>query len=131
LDSVVYCRDVVPFEECLKKLAGADVLLLIDAPSQSVSQFLPSKLVDYLPFKKPILGLTPVEGASADLLRRLQCPIVHPDDVPGIVAALTDLLQLWHSGQLTPSPQFDRVVPEYDNMSSNLLLDDILKKLIH
>ncbi|TSA09151.1 MAG: hypothetical protein D4R73_07400 [Deltaproteobacteria bacterium] len=130
LDSLVSCRDVVPFEECLEQLAGADVLLLIDAPSQSVSQFLPSKLVDYLPFKKPILGLTPVVGASADLLRRLECPVVNPDDIPGIMKALSDLLQLWREGQLRPSLQFDRVVPEYDNMNTIRLLDGILNKFM-
>src|SRR5262249_33818388 len=42
--------------------ADADVLLVVDAPSDGPSVFLPSKLVDYLAFRKPILGLTPADG---------------------------------------------------------------------
>ena len=46
------------------------MLLVIDAPADE-SLFLPSKLIDYLPARKPILGLTPARGASADLIRAL------------------------------------------------------------
>ncbi len=129
LDDVVSCRGPIPFGACLQEIAGADVLLLIDAPSQSGSQFLPSKLVDYLAFKKPILGLTPVEGASADLLRRLGYPVVGPDDEPAIMAAVLRLLQLWQHGRLEPSPEIERIAGEYDNMQTTGILDKVITQI--
>src|SRR3546814_8955981 len=56
------------YSTCLAASAGADVLLLIDAPSGN-NVFLPSKLVDYLMMGKPVLGLTPPVGATATVLR--------------------------------------------------------------
>ena len=71
--------------------AAADVLLVIDAPADE-SLFLPSKLIDYLPAGKPILALTPLRGASADLIRALGYPVIPPDDEPAIAAAIEALL---------------------------------------
>jgi hypothetical protein len=99
--------------EAFAAAARADVLLVIDAPSAEPSPFLPSKLVDYLMFRKPILGLTPVRGASADLLRRLGCAVAAPDDVPAIAEALRVLIQRATIG-LNVSPEFDRVAEAFD-----------------
>jgi glycosyltransferase involved in cell wall biosynthesis len=99
--------------ECTALARDADALLLIDAPSDD-SVFLPSKLIDYMMFRKPILGLTPRTGASADLLRRLECPVVEPDDISGITSALAKLLSDWESGRLTVSRSFESVSQSYD-----------------
>ena len=48
----------LPFLESARIAASADVLLVIDAAAED-NLFLPSKLIDYLPLAKPILGLTP------------------------------------------------------------------------
>ena len=59
---------------------------MIDAPADD-SLFLPSKLVDYLPLGKPILGLTPL--ARRDGRRSFAgsaTPIVPPDDEAAIAA---------------------------------------------
>lgn len=88
LQSVVRLEGGVTHSESLLLSAQADALLLIDAPDENGSLFLPSKLVDYLAFHKPILGITPLEGTSADALREAGCPIAAPDDIPGIAAAL-------------------------------------------
>ena len=108
--------------------ARADVLLIIDAPSDGGSVFLPSKLVDYLPFRKPILGLTPAQGASANLLRRLQCPIVPPDDANAIASALSDLLGRWRSGTLAVDASFAATAAEFDIRNTSRLLSDVLAR---
>ena len=90
------------------------------------SVFLPSKLVDYLPFRKPILGLTPPQGASANLLRRLQCPIVPPDDTNAIASAISDLLGRWHSGTLAVDASFAATAAEFDIRNTSRLLSDVL-----
>lgn len=129
LDGVVTCREPVPFQESLQEAAAADVLLVIDAPSRGPSLFLPSKLVDYLPFRKPILGLTPGEGASADVLRQLGCPVADPDDPPGIARAVAALLDQWQAGRLTVAGAFDAAARQYDIRQTTRVLDNILRGL--
>jgi hypothetical protein len=113
----------------LQEAAAADVLLVIDAPSRGPSLFLPSKLVDYLPFRKPILGLTPGEGASADVLRQLGCPVADPDDPPGIARAVAALLDQWQAGRLTVAGAFDAAARQYDIRQTTRVLDNILRGL--
>jgi glycosyltransferase involved in cell wall biosynthesis len=113
LDEVVEFTGRVPFAEAAARSASADVLLVIDAPADD-SLFLPSKLIDYLPLGKPILGLTPVRGASADLIRRLGYPVVAPGDQQGIAAQIETLLDLKQAGRLAASPAHAAVADEYD-----------------
>ena len=128
LSEIVEFRGVQPFAATLETAATADVLILIDASQPTPSVFLPSKLIDYLMFRKPILGLTPSAGASADLLRRLECQIVPPDDVRAIADALSELLRDWQTGVLGVSDQFESVAREYDICATTTNLDRILKR---
>ena len=114
LDAFVHFRDRVTAADALAIASDADALLVIDAPTEGPSPFLPSKLVDYLPLRKPILGITPAAGAAADLLGRLGCPTAAPDNVEAIQAAVTCLVRQWRDGTLSVSPQFDRVASEFD-----------------
>lgn len=104
----------VPPTEARSRASAADVLLVIDAPSAHASLFLPSKLIDYLPLRRTILGLTPAAGSSADVLRELGYPVVPPDDVDAIATALRELLQRHRAGHLAPSPQHDSVAARFD-----------------
>ncbi len=99
--------------ESVRAAAAADVLLVIDAPAAN-SVFLPSKLVEYLVLRKPILGLTPECGASSDLLRRLGYAIAPPQDPTAIAKRLQQLLAEWQGGRLSVSAQHDHVAAEYD-----------------
>jgi len=110
--SVAFTGRVAP-QHAHDLAAAADVLLIIDAPSDhGPSLFLPSKLVDYLPLRKPILGLTPQAGPTADLLRELGYPVVEPRDTAGIAALLQDLIE--HSGRRPgPSASHEAVSRRY------------------
>jgi glycosyltransferase involved in cell wall biosynthesis len=103
----------VPFDESERYAAASDVLLVIDAPSDT-SLFLPSKLIEYLPLRKPILGLTPPRGAAADLMQALGYPVVAPDDEHGIADILARMCDRHRAGALTASPQHDAVAARYD-----------------
>src|SRR5690606_21333165 len=55
------------------------------------------KIVDYLMLGKPILGITPSVGATADVLRRAGCPVVEPEQPEEIAAALYAAINDWCS----------------------------------
>jgi hypothetical protein len=114
LESCVRFRDKVPAIDARSIAAAADVLLVVDAPSAGPSPFLPSKLVDYLALRKPIVGITPLDGASASLLRRIGGFIASPDDEAGIRVVLRDVLSRWKEGRLDVDTEFDRVAAEYE-----------------
>ncbi len=118
----------VPPTQAAAEAATADVLLVIDAPSETPSLFLPSKLIDYLPFRKPIFGITPPRGAAATLLARLGCPVASPADVDAIAQALRDLVRRWRDGTLAVGDEFDRVAAEFDIRSTARRLDDALAR---
>ena len=72
-------------------MAETDILLLVDAPSD-VNLFLSSKLIDYLGARRPILGITSTKGTAGRVLTDYGWNVHHPDDVPGIAAALESCL---------------------------------------
>jgi hypothetical protein len=123
--SFVRFRGRVPAVEAASAAAEADVLLVIDAPSDGPSAFLPSKLFDYLPFRRPILGVTTEPGASARLLRRLGCPVAPPE-------TSAPLCPRWRvscvdgAGTLHVGEAFDRVSAEFDMSRTARLLHDVL-----
>jgi len=113
LDGIVEFTGRKSFADSTRLAAESDVLLVLDAPSGD-NLFLPSKLVDYLPMHKPILGVTPPRGASADLIRSLGYPVVAPDDEPAIAGAITCLIAARQRGTLAPAPNHDVVARRYD-----------------
>ena len=86
----------VGYLDALNAAANADVLLSLDADTEN-SVFFPSKLVDYLMFGKPILAVTPPNGATADILRPLGHFSVAPSDVDAIAKAIIAMLDQWDS----------------------------------
>jgi glycosyltransferase involved in cell wall biosynthesis len=108
--------------------AAADVLLVIDAPSAGPSPFLPSKLVDYLALRKPIVAITPLQGASASLVRRVGGLVAAPDDETGIAIALRDLLRRWRERTLLVGSEFDRVAADYDIRATTATFNNVLSR---
>ena len=112
-----------------KVCQNADALLVIDAPTNSASVFLPSKLVDYLAFNKPILGITPTIGASADLLRRLGFKPVDPADISGIAEQIRALVDASRMGNPVLPGEFAAVASQYRIENAAVKLDQVLQKI--
>jgi glycosyltransferase involved in cell wall biosynthesis len=74
-------------------MGEADCTLLIDAAVEAGSEsvFLPSKLVDYLGAGKPVIAVTPPEGASARVTREAGGVVCDVGDADAIEALLADL----------------------------------------
>lgn len=115
--------------EASEAAASADVLLMIDAPSND-SVFLPSKLIDYLAFNRPVFGMTPKQGAAADLLLSLGCPIASPDDEAAVAAVLERLFAQWISGELSSSRVLSDAAQRYRIEETTLGLDAALNAAI-
>jgi len=117
-------------DEARASAERGDVMLLIDAPSSGPSLFLPSKLIDYLPLRRPIFGITPIEGPSAELLRQLEYPVVAPDDEPGIRRVLAELIDAKGSGRLAASANHDAVASRYSIAETSRQFDELLQSVI-
>jgi glycosyltransferase involved in cell wall biosynthesis len=99
LSSLTTFTSTLSHGDSLAAMAAADVLVLIDAPAKR-NVFLPSKFADYLMADRPILGLTPLCGASADALREIGHRVVDPENIEGICSALQEMLQQHATGTL-------------------------------
>lgn len=98
----------VDYVTSLKLMNEADALIVVDAPA-AVSPFLPSKLVDYLSTKKPILGVTPANGMSAELIKEAGGKV--SDYKPeGVAKCLIEMAKEIETGRAKPhnlSDKFD------------------------
>jgi glycosyltransferase involved in cell wall biosynthesis len=73
----------VTYMNSIKSMSQSNFLVLVDMPDDN-NLFTPSKLIDYLASKKPILGLTNSKSNSAQIIMDLHCPVVDPADIKGI-----------------------------------------------
>lgn len=109
LENIVEMTGVVSREEANMHLQSADVLLLIDAPSDTPSVFLPTKLVEYTFMNKPILAITPA-GTSADVVKATNTGIVvSPLDISCIKNRIKEYYELYQKSNLTISPDMNEI----------------------
>jgi len=91
-DGLVQAPGIVSYHESIALMRWADILLTIDALAE-VSVFLPSKLIDYLAWDRPLLGLTP-PGTAARLISALGGATADPNKPEDGAAALERMLAL-------------------------------------
>jgi len=87
---LVSIKSSIPYHESLKQMISADGLLIIDAPAK-ISVFLPSKLIDYIGARRPILGFTPA-GTSSRLIQNLGGWVADPNDATAMAEKLGSFL---------------------------------------
>jgi glycosyltransferase involved in cell wall biosynthesis len=81
----------IGYDESIKLMTSANILLSIDAPSKT-NLFLPSKLVEYLGAGKIILGLTN-DGPAKDLILQMGGISAQSDDIGQISKALINVVE--------------------------------------
>jgi len=122
IDKVVSVVGTVTYLESLEYIRNADVLLLIDAPSKTPSVFLPLKLVEYAASKKPILGITPLKGASASLVKRLGGVVVSPENTIDIEEGILTLYQRIKSNKMPECLHYDNEIKQYNALNTTKTL---------
>jgi glycosyltransferase involved in cell wall biosynthesis len=127
-DAVLVSRKPVEYRESLRQMCTADGLLIVDAPFAH-NVFFPSKLVEYLWARKPILALTP-SGPSANIVSECGGVVASPETPQSIAAGLADLIKRLQSGAIgAPREEvvarYDarRVAVEFDRVVNGLLCD--------
>jgi glycosyltransferase involved in cell wall biosynthesis len=104
--------ELVPYATHRRSLelqrASAAVLLLIPDSDGRGRQILSGKVYEYLASGRPILAAVPTDGAAAELMREIGAGVVvGPDDVDGMVRALTELRDRWRADELEPVDVLD------------------------
>jgi glycosyltransferase involved in cell wall biosynthesis len=71
LENLFMIHDKVSYDESIQVMKGADILVLFDTlmPDEPVQPYLPSKIVEYLMLKKPILGICDENSPSYRILK--------------------------------------------------------------
>ena len=89
LDEVVRLVAHVPYQQSLQYLANSDALLLLQPGTMTQ---VPSKLFDYITVGKPILALSPREGATARLVHENSLgSLAEAENVGQIASAVEEL----------------------------------------
>jgi hypothetical protein len=111
----------VPYFESLSVMRAADVLLTVEAPLKK-SIFFPSKLVDYLGARKPMLAITPKGSLTAHLMDEWKQPWCDVADADAIAAAIERAA----SGQLWAAPPVE-ILQKYSAKTGAKELADLFR----
>lgn len=109
-EGMLSMRRPVSYVESVQLMRDADALLIIDAPFEH-NVFFPSKLVDYLGARRPIIALTP-PGTSADIVVAAGGRVIPPLTVESMADGLADAIASLREGVLT-GPR-EEVVARYE-----------------
>ena len=119
IEDVLRLEGDVPRQEVLQELVNADALLLIRS-SQQLTVY-SGKLFEYLGARRPILGLVPVNGVAANVIRQTEAGVIAPpDDIPAIERAILDLYERWEKGTLEDFSPRRTEEYSYPRLASNL-----------
>jgi glycosyltransferase involved in cell wall biosynthesis len=92
LSETVLVDSHVDHRTCVRELLRSEVLLLLQCSPLTNSQT-PAKVFEYLRAGQSLLALTPLESATAEVLKEeTGCWVVGPDDEKGMEGALLDLI---------------------------------------
>jgi glycosyltransferase involved in cell wall biosynthesis len=105
LAGVIERLGYVDYDEHLRVLKNADVLLLVLSRGEKSRGWIPSKFFQYLGTGNTILALAP-EGEVREIIRETRAGVsVEPDDVAGASRAIEDMYDAWRAG--TPRSSHD------------------------
>lgn len=125
LQNIVKIKAPVPYQTSLKLMQESDVLVLLDAAVEG-SVYFPSKLADYIGTRRPIFGITPHEGTSARIIRKVGGWIAAPNRQLEIEQQLFVLIDKHKKGLLPSHPIGDEALTEFSIHKNALRAEQII-----
>ncbi|MBN2374465.1 glycosyltransferase [bacterium] len=129
LGKAVTIIDNVTYLKSLEYMVNSDVLISIEAPSESPGVFLPSKIADYLGSGNPILGIIPKEGASSRIICQAGGIVVEPGDTKGIENSIISFYQRYKEKRLNTF-RSEKTMEEYHVLNTTERLAELFNKAI-
>ncbi len=124
LESIFSLEGVQSYEDTLNAVNSSDIMLVIEAPLKE-GIFFPSKVSDYLQFRKPILAISPKIGIMNDILSIYGGGIaVDNSSVESIKSALIEISKEFHNNKLNANKY------NTQNLASQYSEDKILDKIM-
>jgi len=105
----------VNYEDSLNYIASSAACILIESSTgKGESIVFPSKLADYLVSGKPVLGISPQIGITAELARRGELIRVDPDESDAIQNAISMLYSEFKYGTLSSRRPSNRLITQLE-----------------
>lgn len=104
VESFIDISPAISYKDALIEMQRADGLLVMQAAN--CNEQIPAKIYEYLRAKRPILGLTDIEGDTAGILRAAGIKAIAPLDSPHQIAALLSKTIRSETQQLFASEAF-------------------------
>ncbi len=99
LNKIIVFRASVPHKQLLKEYGTSALLLLVLTGYKNAEGYLPGKLFEYVATGIPVLGVGPVDGDAAVLLKETRAgEMIGSQDHEGMVKALANTFQNWVEG---------------------------------
>jgi hypothetical protein len=128
LAGIVSLRDSIPYQQCQDMVAASDLLLVLDSP-HSGGIYLPTKLIEYLPYEKPVLGLAEHDSAVHQVLKHCDLTFADQNSPEAIATVFEQLLKQWQAGTWGVSALNRERVVDYRIDRVNEKLHDLLTQL--
>ena len=125
---VVSLRESIPFTECQEMVASSDLMLVLDSPN-SGGIYLPTKLIEYLPYHKPVLGLAEPDSAVHRVLQHCDLHFADQNNPQDIADVFERLVKQWQAGEWGVSDLTRERVLDYRIDRVNGKLHDLLTQL--
>lgn len=110
LNDVVITGSYLPHRECLSYLVGADMLFL-----NTVQNYVPGKIFEYLRSKRPILALVSDDTTVAEIVHSTQSGIIiDPSDTEKIKDTILEMYEKYKKGGLKLNREDDSVIYQYE-----------------
>ncbi len=88
-------------QQVFEQMHICDVLILIHGQTDTCDEYIPSKLYEYLLTARPIAGIASKDSELVSILKSLGHPVLEPDNLNKIEAALKNLILKWEMNQLS------------------------------
>lgn len=129
LSEVIRLHSPLPYQQCQDLVRNSDLLLVIDTPGFD-GVFLPTKLIEYLPHQKPILGITERGSAVFQLLEECDFAFADVKDPNHIANTLESLLEKWDTGPWGSTLKSLESSKRYEISRVNSKLDQLISSVL-